>query len=144
MADGAARPNILIIWGDDVGMWNISAYHPGMMGGSTPNIDRIADEVMIFMEFYCFTETTLHGLRNGDWKVLLKTQDRWFNGFQQKLTTPLITNLKLDPFERFHKARGFDEWQENLATLHEFPPRMRSFGLDVDELLNQLNPARHR
>ncbi|UGT93363.1 hypothetical protein [Mycobacterium ostraviense] len=31
-----------------------------------------------------------------------------------------------------------------LATLHEFPPRMRSFGLDVDELLNQLNPARHR
>ncbi|OOK73615.1 hypothetical protein BZL30_4354 [Mycobacterium kansasii] len=31
-----------------------------------------------------------------------------------------------------------------LATLHEFPPRMRSFGIDVDELLNQLNPARHR
>lgn len=111
------------------------------------------------MEFYYFTETSLHGLRYGDWKVLLKTQDRWFNGIQQKLTTPLITNLKLDPFERFHKARGFDEWQENhawlygpaalqvmrfLATLHEFPPRMRSFGIDVDELLNQLNPARHR
>ena len=36
------KPNILIIWGDDVGMWNISAYHRGMMGGSTPNIDRIA------------------------------------------------------------------------------------------------------
>ncbi|KZS83721.1 hypothetical protein B4U45_02420 [Mycobacterium persicum] len=64
------------------------------------------------MEFYYFTETTLHGLRYGDWKVLLKTQDRWFNAIQQKLTTPLITNLKLDPFERFHKARGFDEWQE--------------------------------
>ena len=37
------KPNILIIWGDDIGMWNISAYHRGMMGGSTPSIDRIAD-----------------------------------------------------------------------------------------------------
>ena len=36
------KPNILVIMGDDVGMWNISAYHRGMMGGSTPNIDRIA------------------------------------------------------------------------------------------------------
>lgn len=40
------KPNILIIWGDDVGMWNISAYHRGMMGGSTPNIDRIANEAL--------------------------------------------------------------------------------------------------
>ena len=46
------RPNILIIWGDDIGMWNISAYHRGMMGGSTPNIDRIAKEGMIFMDHY--------------------------------------------------------------------------------------------
>ena len=37
------RPNILIIWGDDVGTYNISAYHRGMMGGSTPNIDRIGE-----------------------------------------------------------------------------------------------------
>ena len=37
------KPNILIIWGDDIGMWNISAYHRGMMGGSTPNIDRLAE-----------------------------------------------------------------------------------------------------
>jgi len=43
-------PNILIIWGDDVGIWNISAYHRGMMGGSTPNIDRIGKEGMIFMD----------------------------------------------------------------------------------------------
>ena len=46
------KPNILIIWGDDVGMWNISAYHRGMMGGSTPNIDRLAKEGMIFMDHY--------------------------------------------------------------------------------------------
>jgi hypothetical protein len=35
------KPNIVVIMGDDVGMWNLRAYHHGMMGGSTPNIDRI-------------------------------------------------------------------------------------------------------
>ena len=39
-ADG--KPNILIIWGDDIGYWNISAYNQGMMGYKTPNIDRVA------------------------------------------------------------------------------------------------------
>jgi hypothetical protein len=46
------KPNILVIWGDDIGMWNISAYHRGMMGGSTPDIDRIAREGMMFMDHY--------------------------------------------------------------------------------------------
>jgi hypothetical protein len=36
------KPNILIIWGDDIGYWNISAYNQGMMGYKTPNLDRIA------------------------------------------------------------------------------------------------------
>jgi arylsulfatase A-like enzyme len=52
------KPNILIIWGDDVGMWNISAYHRGMMGGSTPNIDRIANEGMTFMDHYAQASCT--------------------------------------------------------------------------------------
>ena len=34
------KPNILVIWGDDIGWSNVSAYHRGMLGGSTPNIDR--------------------------------------------------------------------------------------------------------
>jgi len=38
----AGKPNILIIWGDDIGYWNISAYSKGVMGYKTPNIDRIA------------------------------------------------------------------------------------------------------
>lgn len=66
-------------------------------------------------EFFYFTETTFHGLRYGDWKFLFTEQNKWFNGVVNYLTTPLITNLKLDPFERFHEARGFDEWQENRA-----------------------------
>ncbi len=48
----AKKPNILVIWGDDVGMYNISAYHRGMMGGSTPNLDRIAKEGAIFTDAY--------------------------------------------------------------------------------------------
>jgi arylsulfatase A-like enzyme len=46
------QPNILVIMTDDVGMWNISAYHRGMMGGSTPNIDRIANEGALFTDYY--------------------------------------------------------------------------------------------
>src|SRR5260370_1256387 len=48
----AKKPNIVVIMGDDVGMWNISAYNRGMMGGSTPNIDRIAKEGALFTDYY--------------------------------------------------------------------------------------------
>ena len=44
--------NFLMIWGDDIGYWNISAYNMGMMGYKTPNIDRLAREGMIFTDAY--------------------------------------------------------------------------------------------
>ena len=46
------KPNILVIMGDDIGYWNISAYNRGMMGYRTPNIDRIAAEGAIFTDYY--------------------------------------------------------------------------------------------
>ena len=46
------KPNILIIWGDDIGYWNISHYSKGMMGYETPNIDRIAQEGATFTDWY--------------------------------------------------------------------------------------------
>jgi len=46
------KPNILVIWGDDIGQFNISAYNLGMMGYKTPNIDRIAREGAIFTDWY--------------------------------------------------------------------------------------------
>ena len=46
------KPNILIIWGDDIGWFNISAYNHGMMGYRTPNIDRIAKEGAMFTDWY--------------------------------------------------------------------------------------------
>jgi arylsulfatase len=51
-ANAASKPNILVIWGDDIGLWNISAYSRGMMGYQTPNIDRIANEGMLFTDYY--------------------------------------------------------------------------------------------
>jgi arylsulfatase len=47
-----AKPNILVVWGDDIGQSNISAYTMGLVGYRTPNIDRIAREGMIFTDYY--------------------------------------------------------------------------------------------
>jgi hypothetical protein len=46
------KPNIVVVWGDDIGYWNISAYNQGMMGYQTPNIDRIAEEGALFTDWY--------------------------------------------------------------------------------------------
>jgi arylsulfatase A-like enzyme len=46
------KPNILILWGDDIGMWNISRYSMGMMGYQTPNIDRLGKEGATFTDWY--------------------------------------------------------------------------------------------
>src|SRR5687767_15845476 len=51
-AQEARRPNILVIWGDDIGWYNISAYNLGVMGYRTPNIDRIAREGAMFTDWY--------------------------------------------------------------------------------------------
>ena len=54
----AAKPNILVIFGDDVGQSNISAYTRGVVGYKTPNIDRIANEGMIFTDYYAENSCT--------------------------------------------------------------------------------------
>jgi hypothetical protein len=51
-APSPAKPNILVIWGDDIGTWNISHNNRGMMGYLTPNIDRIAREGVAFTDYY--------------------------------------------------------------------------------------------
>ena len=51
-ADTPAKPNILVIWGDDIGGFNISAYNRGMMGYKTPNIDSIAEQGALFTDWY--------------------------------------------------------------------------------------------
>jgi arylsulfatase A-like enzyme len=57
-AQDAAKPNILVIFGDDIGQSNISAYSMGLVGYRTPNIDRIAKEGMIFTDYYAENSCT--------------------------------------------------------------------------------------
>src|SRR5271154_7238276 len=52
------KPNILVIMGDDIGMWNIGAYHHGMMAGRTPNLDKLAKEGMLFTHYYAEASCT--------------------------------------------------------------------------------------
>jgi arylsulfatase A-like enzyme len=54
----ARKPNILFIMGDDIGMWNIGAYHRGMMAGRTPNLDRLAKQGMMFTDYYAEASCT--------------------------------------------------------------------------------------
>ena len=51
-------PNIVVIMGDDIGMWNIGAYHRGLMAGRTPNIDKLAAEGMLFTDYYAEASCT--------------------------------------------------------------------------------------
>lgn len=52
------KPNIVVIMGDDIGMWNIGAYSRGMMAGRTPNLDRMAKEGMLFTDYYAEASCT--------------------------------------------------------------------------------------
>ena len=54
----AKKPNIVVIMGDDIGIWNIGAYHRGMMAGRTPNLDRIAAEGVLFTDYYAEASCT--------------------------------------------------------------------------------------
>ena len=72
------KPNIVIIWGDDIGQSNVSAYSRGMMGYQTPNIDRVAKEGVMFTDYYAEQSCTAgrasfitgqSGLRTGLTKV---------------------------------------------------------------------------
>ncbi|TDO83756.1 sulfatase-like protein [Flavobacterium chryseum] len=72
------KPNILIIWGDDIGTTNVSAYSDGLMGYTTPNIDRVGNEGIRFLHYYAEQSCTAgraalitgqHGIRTGLTKV---------------------------------------------------------------------------
>ena len=58
IAASGKKPNIICIMGDDIGMWNIGAYHRGLMAGRTPNLDRLAKEGMLFTDYYAEASCT--------------------------------------------------------------------------------------
>jgi arylsulfatase A-like enzyme len=131
------KPNILIIWGDDVGYWNVSAYNHGMMGYKTPNIDRIAKEGAMFTDWYgqqsctagraCFI-TGQVGFRTGMLKVGLPgakeglqardvTIAELLKG-QGYVTGQFGKNHLGDRDEHLPTAHGFDEFYGSLYHLN--------------------------
>lgn len=94
----ADKPNILIIWGDDIGPFNISAYNNGIMGYKTPNIDRIAKEGILFTDSYGDQSCTAgragfitgqHPMRTGLTKVGLPSAKEGLNKKDPTIATLL-------------------------------------------------------
>src|SRR3979490_60767 len=57
-ASTGQKPNIVVIMGDDIGIWNLGAYHRGMRAGRTPNLDKLAAEGMLFTDYYAEASCT--------------------------------------------------------------------------------------
>src|SRR6202158_4268696 len=57
-APARQQPNIVVIMGDDIAIWNLGAYHRGMMAGRTPNLDKLAAEGMLFTDYYAEASCT--------------------------------------------------------------------------------------
>ncbi|MEZ6140817.1 MAG: arylsulfatase [Zavarzinella sp.] len=118
------KPNICIIWGDDIGQSNISAYTMGLMGVKTPNIDRVAKEGMIFTDYYGEQSCTAgrasfitgqHGMRTGLTKVGLPGAKA---GMQKEdPTIPLL--LKEHGYATGHFGKNhLGDRNEYLPTMH--------------------------
>ena len=131
------KPNILIIWGDDIGPFNISAYNRGMMGYETPNIDRIANDGILFTDSYGDQSCTAgragfitgqHPMRTGLTKVGLPSAKE---GLQKEdptiaellkplgyMTGQFGKNHLGDLDEHLPTNHGFDEFFGNLYHLN--------------------------
>jgi arylsulfatase len=131
------KPNILIIWGDDIGYWNVSAYNQGMMGYKTPNIDRIAREGALFTDWYGQQSCTAGraafitgqvGFRTGLLKVGLPGAKEGLQAgdvtlaqllkAQGYMTAQFGKNHLGDRDEHLPTAHGFDEFMGSLYHLN--------------------------
>ena len=151
-AQAEKKPNIVIIWGDDVGQSNISAYTDGLMGYRTPNIDRIAKEGIKFTDYYGEQSCTAgrasfitgqHGMRTGLTKVGLpgaelgmRKEDPTIAEVLKPLsyaTGQFGKNHLGDRDEHLPTMHGFDEFYGNLYHLNaEEEPELRDYPKDPE------------
>jgi arylsulfatase len=149
-AQAGKKPNIVIIWGDDVGQSNISAYTMGLMGYRTPNIDRVAKEGMIFTDYYGEQSCTAgrasfitgqHGLRTGLTKVGLPAASLGLRKEDPTIaellkphgyaTGQFGKNHLGDRNEFLPTVHGFDEFYGNLYHLNaEEEPELPDYPKD--------------
>jgi arylsulfatase A-like enzyme len=122
----AKQPNILVIWGDDIGTWNISHNNRGMMGYQTPNIDRVAKEGVAFTDYYAQQSCTagraafISGsvpVRSGMTKVGLPgAKEGW-----KKVDVTMATVLKGQGYATGHFGKNHQgDLDEHLPTMHGF------------------------
>jgi arylsulfatase len=144
------KPNILVIWGDDIGVANISAYSNGLMGYETPNIDRIGREGIVFLHYYGEQSCTAgraafltgqHGIRTGLTKVGfpgapmgMSQLDPSVGGLLKNLgyaTGQFGKNHVGDRNESLPTVNGFDEFFGNLYHLNaEEEPELPDYPKD--------------
>ena len=146
------KPNILVIWGDDIGTWNISHNNRGMMGYRTPNIDRLAREGVAFTDYYgqqsCtagraafiggsvpirsgMTKVGLPGAAQG-WQKTDVTMATVLKG-QGYATGQFGKNHQGDRDEHLPTMHGFDEFFGNLYHLNaEEEPENRDYPKDPE------------
>ena len=126
VAQKSKQPNILVIWGDDIGIQNISHNNRGMMGYRTPNIDRIAKEGVGFTDYYAQQSCTagraafISGsvpVRSGMTKVGLPgAKQGW-----QKVDVTMATVLKGEGYKTGHFGKNHQgDRNEHLPTIHGF------------------------
>ena len=155
------KPNILVIWGDDIGTTNVSAYSDGLMGYDTPNIDRIANEGLRFLHYYGEQSCTAgraafltgqHGIRTGLTKVGfpgapmgMSQLDPSVGGLLKSLgyaTGQFGKNHVGDRNETLPTVNGFDEFFGNLYHLNaEEEPELPDYPKDP-AFKAKLGPAR--
>ena len=141
------KPNILVIMGDDIGYWNISAYNRGMMG-----------------EFFYWTDDgNFAGLRYDQYKAVFMEQpahglEVWMQPLVP-LRAPKLFNLRSDPFERGqYEAGDYVRWYvehafvfvpaqaivaQHIASFQEFPPRQRPGTFSVEQAMEKLRVPPH-
>src|SRR5262245_1212873 len=145
------KPNILVIWGDDIGTWNISFNSRGMMGYRTPNIDRIAQEGVAFTDYYGQQSCTagraafIGGsvpVRSGMTKVGLPGAKEGWQMTDVTMATVMKSlgyatgqfgkNHQGDRDEHLPTTHGFDEFFGNLYHLNaEEEPENRDYPRDL-------------
>ena len=150
MAQSSKKPKIVVIWGDDIGITNLSCYSDGLMGYRTPNIDRIAHEGMRFTDCYAEQSCTAgrasfitgqHGLRTGMTKVGLpgatvglQKEDPTIAELLKPLgyaTAQFGKNHLGDRNEFLPTVHGFDEFYGNLYHLNaEEEPELPDYPKD--------------
>src|SRR5262245_60968706 len=150
VAQQQQRPNIVVIWGDDIGQSNVSAYSRGMMGYQTPNIDRLAGEGVMFTDYYAEQSCTAgrasfltgqSGLRTGMTKVGLpgaslglQKEDPTIAELLKPLgyaTGQFGKNHLGDRNEYLPTVHGFDEFFGNLYHLNaEEEPELPDYPKD--------------